>query len=793
MRDMTGFPGYRVLCLTGWMVLTFLVFQTSAVADKAWQHPKTPGKGRTVIGGIPWTPATGKVVYGSDDRIDVYAETDAKRLAWAAATCALVSAGQMTDNGDGTFTLNVSEYTVSGRPACAEEPFGDQPTAPFCTGFVVGDALIATAGHCYDQGDLSSVRFLFGFQMANASDPVTTFDDTQVYSGVEVVGHQLQGDFDYTVIRVDRPITAAGARPLELRRSGVIPVGTKVGVIGHPSGLPMKIAFGDATVVRDNTNEGFFLANLDTYGGNSGSPVFNAETGVVEGILVRGETDFDIRGTCFVSNQVPNDGGSGESVSKSLTFAEFVPAQGGGTVSFDKTHYQCADTISVTVTDTDLAGTGLVTVSLTGSGGDAETLNLGENAHEGTFSGTIALRNAAPTTGNGMVEAAEGETLTVTYRDASGNDGEPATVTATARVDCTAPVITNVSLPTIGGTTATVMVTTNEPTTVRLQLGTSCGRDDIVTLDSLAETHNIHVTGLTPQAGYFLTVEARDAAGNLTLDNNGGACYTLNTVDQADYFTETFPDETSDLEGMSVTFVPTESASGYSACVTSATAFPADPACGTAYSIGDDAFVSVGIEDGKTFTFYGISYDSFFVGSNGYITFGSGDTSYEGLEEAHFTLPRISGFFTDLVPGGNAPVIVQQWDDRVSVTYEDIPDWWGDIQRFQIELFFDGAIRITWIQLTNPFGVTGLSAGGGVPTDFEMSDMSAYGTCDTAYLVTECDGAPITPQCNGGSGVPGNSFGSGGDLIALGAMLVMLLAVGRGTFRNRRGLADQGK
>ena len=46
---------------------------------------------RTELSNVPWTPTTGsepKVVYGTDDRIDVYQETDPERLTWAASTCA---------------------------------------------------------------------------------------------------------------------------------------------------------------------------------------------------------------------------------------------------------------------------------------------------------------------------------------------------------------------------------------------------------------------------------------------------------------------------------------------------------------------------------------------------------------------------------------------------------------------------------------------------------------------------------------------------------------------------------
>ncbi|OQB98875.1 MAG: hypothetical protein BWX80_03903 [Candidatus Hydrogenedentes bacterium ADurb.Bin101] len=97
-----------------------------------------------------------------------------------------------------------------------------------------------------------------------------------------------------------------------------------MGVIGHPSGLPKKIAFGSETRVRKNDAQGFFYANLDSYGGNSGSPVFNAEDGFVEGILVRGNTDFVLNGDCFRSNILQNDNESPEQVSKSATFAGWI-------------------------------------------------------------------------------------------------------------------------------------------------------------------------------------------------------------------------------------------------------------------------------------------------------------------------------------------------------------------------------------------------------------------------------------------------------------------------------------
>lgn len=74
---------------------------------------------------------------------------------------------------------------------------------------------------------------------------------------------------DFAVIKLDRPV--AQVAPLAYRQSRMMGAGGEnLTVIGHPSGLPLKVA-GDASV-RSVLPE-FLVANLDTYGGNSGSAV----------------------------------------------------------------------------------------------------------------------------------------------------------------------------------------------------------------------------------------------------------------------------------------------------------------------------------------------------------------------------------------------------------------------------------------------------------------------------------------------------------------------------------------
>ena len=147
-----------------------------------------------------------KVIYGDDDRIDVYQENDAVRLGMAAATCGLFDSGDVTDNQDGTFTLDTFNYTVSGAPPCNGEAFANQPVSAFCSGFLAGDDIVVTAGHCLEtEGELSSIRFIFGFQMSDADTAVTEFDENRVYT---LVNYLIQGGaaeiFKSNLVKLDQ-------------------------------------------------------------------------------------------------------------------------------------------------------------------------------------------------------------------------------------------------------------------------------------------------------------------------------------------------------------------------------------------------------------------------------------------------------------------------------------------------------------------------------------------------------------------------------------------------------------
>ncbi len=707
---------------------------------------------RTELPETPWTPVLGpepKVVYGTDDRIDVYAETDPDRLTWAASTCALVTSNRLQQQGNGSYTLSTGSFSPGGLTPCAGEPFATQPVSAFCSGWMAGDDIIVTAGHCYDSSDLSGTRFVFGFDMINATTPDLSFTSDQVYTGVEILGRALSGDDDYAVIRVDRTITAPGAQAFPIRREGVVPVGTAIGVIGHPSGLPKKIAFGAATAVRANSNAGYFVANLDTYGGNSGSPVINAVTGVAEGILVRGETDYVSDGNCGRSNVVSNSGGRGEDVSKTTRFMQLIDADTGsqGALSFQKSHYRCDDAAIVQLIDADLEGVAWIQVPVT-TGSDVESLTLRASTSDpARFSGSLDLAEGNAVPGNGRLEITPGATIRARYTDENPGESGVAEVTATALIDCTPPAVLGITVDSVTASQARILFSTAELATARVRYGTECGTLPLAASGTQQSNHNILLNNLNRGTTYAYVVEVTDIAGNTATFDNDGSCYAFTTTAPLDYFTQAFPAGAASLSNRTLLFTPSDTPAGYTVCTSPANALPVNPAGGAVLNLPDDNAVALMLQSSKTVQLYGIAYETIHVGSNGFITFGMGDTSHQPELTTHFNLPRIAPLYGDLRPVERGDVTFRQLVDRAVVTWRGVPQYSAtgnyppsNSNTVQCELYFDGRIRFTYLTVSISNAIVGLSRGTGLPADFAPSSLIGYPSCFAEDQDSDADG-----------------------------------------------------
>lgn len=278
-----------------------------------------------------------KSIYGRDDRRDFFAAS-ADMQALSDSVVSFWKADKVETAGAGV-NLKTSNFG-DAMNLCPDVRFREQPIGAFCSGSLVGPDMIMTAGHCVKtDADCKNIKVAFGYSVRRAgAAAVTTLPAGEVYGCSRIVKRFLAGEPgsvnpagqdlgpDFALIQLDRRVS--GHEPLAIDRAAGLKNGDGVFVIGHPVGLPLKVA-GGATV-RDFSKVGYFVADLDTFGGNSGSPVFNARTGLVEGILVRGDEDFlDSPAGCTTLATYAQTGGRGEDVTKISALSSFIPAAGG--------------------------------------------------------------------------------------------------------------------------------------------------------------------------------------------------------------------------------------------------------------------------------------------------------------------------------------------------------------------------------------------------------------------------------------------------------------------------------
>ena len=237
------------------------------------------------------------------------------------------------------------------------------------------------------------------------------------------------------------------------------------------------------------------------------------------------------------------------------------------------------------------------------------------------------------------------------------------------------------------------------------------------------------MTGLQDNTTYYYAVEAEDEGANSTYDDNGGACYWFTTPEIPDFFTEQFTSGL-DIDNSTLFFVPDGGNDYYVGCIEGITELPTNPKGGTTITLSDDDYEPINITGGKQVSLYGTAYTTAYVGSNGYITFTAGDTDTSETFADHFDLPRISALFDDLNPAAGGTVSYKQEADHVAVTYAGVYEYnTTNANTFQIELFFDGTITISYLGITVNDAIAGLSEGNGVSPDFYASDLSAMGPC----------------------------------------------------------------
>ncbi len=273
------------------------------------------------------------VVFGENDMASYSDDSSTlleQEMSRPVAAMIHISTLEDTINGIQQTTLSEKIWEIfktpnHGKTLCPNLKFAEEEAIGTCSGVLVAPDLIATAAHCLWAGEISEYAWVFNYTDSN------NIDQNKIYRAKEVVlkkdsiikwdyseGRKLfneerkrlglsplgpdimdfSGYQDIAVIRLEKAVI--GVKPAEIDDSIQGP-GTPLTIIGHPFGLSKKIIRNGEVV--ENLTEMYTTNTLDVVKGNSGGPVFSAETGKLVGLIVNQGKEraftFDRKNRCY--------------------------------------------------------------------------------------------------------------------------------------------------------------------------------------------------------------------------------------------------------------------------------------------------------------------------------------------------------------------------------------------------------------------------------------------------------------------------------------------------------------
>ena len=321
------------------------------------------------------------------------------------------------------------------------------------------------------------------------------------------------------------------------------------------------------------------------------------------------------------------------------------------------------------------------------------------------------------------------ETITFRATDPGTlHDEDAATFTVTAVND--APVVSDIPDQTVveGATFASInlddYVSDADNTDAEMTWTASANSELTVSID-VNRVATITIPGPDWNGSETITFRATDPG---TLYNEDLAIFMVAGVLLPTLPFEQFTNsgDSFDLEYTRVLFTPGPTGTTYDISVGAITGLPTDPGGGSGLALGDDASQSVSLSDGHTVSLYGQSFSSFYVGSNGYLTFTAADNDFSESVEDHFDALRVSALFDDLDPTAGGTISILELSDRVVITWEGISEYGqANSNTLQVEMYYDGRIQLAWLNVDATDGLVGLSDGLGVRPELTEIDLSA--------------------------------------------------------------------
>lgn len=264
-------------------IFLFMLFGVMPVSWAKRPRPKIPDQKKT------------ESIYFEDNRRVVLNEGTDEEFQLSKSVAAQISLSKLSLKTPDEYTF-LYDNLKNGLNFCADEKFVELPILSDCSGFLVADNILMTAGHCVDEAYKCKEKvWVFDYHNQASSyrnDQEIVFKKDKVYACKEVLTKVIKGEkgakIDYALILLDHK--ASDRRPFTIKRLKWPKISNDLVMIGHPLGLPKIIS--DQFYLLKGEGDINSVINADSFSGNSGSPVIDKETKNVVGMLIGGELDL---------------------------------------------------------------------------------------------------------------------------------------------------------------------------------------------------------------------------------------------------------------------------------------------------------------------------------------------------------------------------------------------------------------------------------------------------------------------------------------------------------------------
>lgn len=231
-------------------------------------------------------------LYDNDDRVDFYKLQDAQLKKISQAVAYEIYFDELKG-----WTFNryweILIQPLEAEGVCRNERFSNQPVMRNdCSGILVGSKKLLLPGNCITEHYCKNDLFYFMFNHhLSSSAPLDVKRDRKNFFKCEKVLKRVfdpQTATSFALIELNKEVE--GITPVEFSDTEDIAANQELIAIGHPAGMPMKIA-RDAFVADQNKTH--FLVSSDIAGSSKGTAIINATTLKLEGMLIGGRPEYE--------------------------------------------------------------------------------------------------------------------------------------------------------------------------------------------------------------------------------------------------------------------------------------------------------------------------------------------------------------------------------------------------------------------------------------------------------------------------------------------------------------------